>query len=64
MAIKLLKLDEVADRTGLSLYTLRRWASERRIPIVKLGGRVLVAEGDLHRLIESCSIPARRDIAI
>lgn len=62
--IQLLTLGEVADRTGLSLHTLRRWASERRIPVVKLGGRVLVGERELNRLIESRAIPARNDIGV
>ena len=62
--IQLLTLGDVANRTGLSLHTLRRWASERRIPVVKLGGRVLVAEQELEKFIESRSIPARRDIAV
>jgi excisionase family DNA binding protein len=64
MAKTLYRLREVATRTGMSLKTVRRWASERRIPVVKLGRSVLVDERDLDRLIESRRIPARADIAV
>lgn len=62
--IKLLGLREVATRLGLSLHTVRRWASQRRIPIIRLGGRVLVSEKDLARFIEAHRLPARWEIAV
>lgn len=62
--VKLLGLAEVAERLGLGLSTVRRWASERRIPTVKLGGRVLVAERDLARLIADRTRPARSEVAV
>lgn len=61
---RLLGLREVAERLGLSLHTVRRWASERRFPTVHLGGRVLVKEMDLEQLIEKHSCPARQDLVL
>lgn len=61
---RLLGLREVALRLGLSLHTVRRWASQRRLPVVKLGKRVLVAEKDLDRLVQDNSLPVHSDLAI
>ena len=49
---------------GVALSTMRRWAAQRRIPIVKLGSRVMVRESDLQKLIEANSIAANGEIAI
>ena len=62
--LKLLPLRVVAEVTGISLHTLRRWASQHRIPVVKMSNRVLVAEKDLAQLIEERSVPARREVAV
>lgn len=59
---RLLDLREVASRLGLSLHTVRRWASQRRIPVVKLGKRVMVTERDLERLVAENRLPARSDL--
>jgi|GEM_PF-5729460 len=61
---RLLNLSEVAERTGLSLHTIRRWASLRRLPIVKISNRVFVTERDLDRLIESWRRDARSELAV
>jgi excisionase family DNA binding protein len=61
---QLLDLPTVADRLGLSLHTIRRWASERRIPTVKLSNRVLVDERDLERFVEARVRDARQGFAI
>ena len=60
----LLTLPQVAERTGLSIYTLRRWASQRRIPIVKISNRVLVTERDLAKLIEAGRKEPLRELAV
>jgi excisionase family DNA binding protein len=61
---KLLDLPTVADRLGLSLHTIRRWASERRIPTVKLSNRVLVDERELERFVEARVRDARQGFAV
>jgi len=60
---RLLGLDEVAGRLALSLHTVRRWATMRRIPTVKLGGRVLVPERELDKFVEARLRAARSDLA-
>ena len=60
---RLLGLDEVAGRLALSLHTVRRWATLRRLPTVKLGGRVLVPERELDRFVEARLRAARSDLA-
>ena len=51
---RLLTVDEVAERLGVSVtYVRRRLIFERRIPYVKLGSKVRIGELDLERFIES-----------
>lgn len=61
---RLLTLQEVADRLGVALWTVRRWASTRRIPTVKLGAAVRVDERDLNALIEARRRPAHNASAV
>jgi excisionase family DNA binding protein len=55
MAERLLVLDEVSQRLGVSVYTLRLWLREGRLPGFRMGGSKLgwrVREADLDRFIE------------
>lgn len=61
---KLLTLPEVAERTSMSLDTIRRWASQRRIPTVRLSNRVFMTELDLHRFIEARRCEPNRTIEV
>jgi excisionase family DNA binding protein len=45
----LLSVREAAKYLNLSIHTLRTWVSERRVPHIKLGRRVLFRQGDLAR---------------
>jgi len=38
---KLLSIEEAAQYTGLSMHTLYKMVSQRRIPYVKLGSRLM-----------------------
>ena len=49
---RLLTLKEAAERLGLSSWTLRRWCLQARIESVKLGGRRLIPESTIARMIE------------
>lgn len=64
MPIKLLRLREVANRLDLSLWTVRRWASERRLPVVKIGRSVFVDERELDRFCEARALPVRSGLAL
>ncbi len=46
---RLLSAPEAAQYLNLSIHTLRTWVSERRIPHIKLGRRVLFRQTDLDR---------------
>jgi excisionase family DNA binding protein len=56
---KLRTIAHAADRTGLSHWTLRKWAQFGKITTHKLGGRRLIAESEIKRLIEQSRQPAR-----
>lgn len=47
---------EAAERLRLSIFTLRRWVSEKRIVHVKLGGRVFFTRAQLARIIASRAV--------
>ena len=51
-------LEEAAKYIGLAPSTLRRWAWERRIPVVKLGRKVLFRQDVLDELIRRNERPA------
>jgi excisionase family DNA binding protein len=54
----LLTVPEAAAFLRLKVSTIRSWVLKRRIPYVKLGGRVLIRKVDLEALIEKSFVPA------
>ena len=50
---------EVADLLRLRLSTIRSWILQRRVPYIKMGGRVFFRKIDLLELIESSRVPAQ-----
>ncbi len=48
-----LRAGDVAAELGVSVRTVRRWIADGRLLSTRLGGARLVAEDDLHRLLES-----------
>ena len=56
---KLVNVREAAARLGVSVFTLRAWLRQRRLPHVKLGRRVLVSEDAIRRFVEMNTVPAR-----
>lgn len=49
---KLLTIDEVSEITKIKKSTLRAWVFQRRIPCVRIGGRLVrFQEGDIEKWI-------------
>jgi excisionase family DNA binding protein len=55
----LLTVPEVATFLRLKVSTVRAWVLKRRIPYVKLGGRVFVRKMDALELIDKSVVPAK-----
>ena len=50
---KYLRAADIAELTGLSVRTIRRWIADEIILSTKLGGARLVAKAELGRLFSS-----------
>ena len=46
-----LRAADIAELTGMSVRTIRRWIADEILPSIKLGGARLVARADLDRLL-------------
>jgi excisionase family DNA binding protein len=62
-AEKLLTLDEVAERLGVNVETVRRWVRNGEIEVIDFGGRAgyRVTEQALERFIRGRIRPVRDD---
>jgi len=49
---RLLKVDEAATFLGVSVWTLRTWTSQRRVPVVRLGRAVRFRRDMLEELAQ------------
>jgi excisionase family DNA binding protein len=58
--MRLLRLEEAAERLGLKLSTVRFWVWQRKIETVRVGRAVRVREEAIERLIEQGTMPAKR----
>jgi excisionase family DNA binding protein len=56
---ELLDLIEAAHSMKVSKYTLRAWAYQRRLPVVKLGRRTLFRREDIEKFISKGVIEAK-----
>lgn len=60
-ASRLLSLDEVAERLGISYRSVRTIVALGRLSTVRpTPRRILVSEDDLRAYVQSCREPARR----
>lgn len=64
MAMRLLRMPEVAKCLGVSEVTVRRWAWQGKIPVVRISRLVMVSEKDLDKLIDARTKPPRKGMAI
>jgi excisionase family DNA binding protein len=60
MTKKCLSIVEAATYLNLSVHTLRKWVSYRKITFIKLGDRILFRVSDLEKLLEQNLIQPRR----
>ena len=56
---ELLDLKEGARELKLSIYTLRAWVYQKRIPFVRLGRRVLLRREDLESFVNKNLVEAK-----
>ena len=59
--LNLLSLEESAKELKISIHTIRAWTYQKRIPIVKLGRRVLVKREDLEEFVNKNVVDAKGD---
>lgn len=54
-----LSVPEAASFLGVSVFTVRAWLRQRRLPYFRLGRRVVIAEADLERFLALNRVEAR-----
>jgi excisionase family DNA binding protein len=52
MIENLLNITEASRALKISPHTLRSWIFQKKVPIVRLGRRILFREKDLEKMIE------------
>ena len=56
----LMDINDVATALRVSPHTVRRWASQNRLPKVKLGSRTLFDPDDVARFVERARSASRK----
>ncbi len=59
----LVTLPEAAKLLRVKVSTLRAWRAQRRLPFLKLGGKVLLRRSDVQSFITASLIPAKKEAA-
>lgn len=59
--LNLMDLKEAAKEMRISIYTIRSWVYQKRLPFVKLGRRVLIRREDLEEFVNRNVVEARGD---
>ena len=55
---ELMTLPEAAKFLRVTISTLRSWRLQRRLPFVKLGGKVLLRRSDAENFVAASVVPA------
>jgi excisionase family DNA binding protein len=55
---KLISVPEAAQRLGISPLTMRAWVRQRRLPVVRLGRRVLLDPQDVEEYMDTHRVAA------
>lgn len=61
---RLLRIDQVADRLGLSVGTIYRWHYDNRMPGMKVGGRIRWRESEIDEFISGNKTVASVDNSV
>jgi excisionase family DNA binding protein len=56
--MELLNVHQGARELNVSVHTLRSWISKRRIPIIRLGRKVLLRREDLEDFVAKNTVKA------
>jgi excisionase family DNA binding protein len=59
---ELLDLREGAKALHVSIYTIRSWTYQKRIPFVRLGRRVLLRREDLENFVNQNLVEAKQEV--
>ncbi len=59
--MKLMTVKDLARESQLSVNWWRKFIKEGRIPVIRLGRRVRIVEGDYRELIEQNRIQSNQD---
>jgi excisionase family DNA binding protein len=59
--LDLLTVPESAALLRLKISTIRSWRLKRRIPFVKIGGKVLVRRSDIEEFVAKNVVPAKTE---
>ncbi|MBI4537172.1 MAG: helix-turn-helix domain-containing protein [candidate division NC10 bacterium] len=57
----MLNVKELSEATGghVSPYTFRSWIRQGRLPVIRLGRRIMVKAEDFERFVSENRVPAR-----
>lgn len=56
-----LSVREAAPFLGVSVFTVRAWIRQHRLPFHRLGRRIVIDRGDLEAFLRAHRVPARED---
>ena len=59
--VDLLTVQEGAEQLRLSIHTIRAWVFQKRIPVVRLGRRVLLRRSDLEEFVDKNVVEAKEE---
>lgn len=59
---QVLSIEEAAGESGLSAMTLRRAVKARRLPVVRIGRRVLIQRGNFDAFLRGEAAPVSRPL--
>ncbi len=56
MAEKLMGIKDISEMLGVSVSTLYKWVSEKKIPFVKIGRLVKFRQSDIEKYLDACKV--------